>query len=574
VPKILVVDDRDETVAMCHRQLPQFDYLTRCDRPIPCQVCEERERGCPLRCAHDYGEAAEVLRKSATLPDLVILDLHFAVPENRLLPENKSDLPAEAKARRQAIEALRRRQGLLILDRLRQDWPSLPVVMLTTTDAELGSNGPRDPLVYFCANEIVDSRSLAAEITRALATNLSVQEGSVFWGQSPAVTELRRSIDILARSPLPVLVEGETGTGKSFLAEHVIHPRSGAKGPLVVTDLSTIPAALLPAHLFGTRRGAYTGAIEDHSGVFEQAHGGTLFLDEIANLDLDLQRQLLLVLERGQVTRLGDSKPRPAAPKLVAATNQDLAELVRQGRFRNDLYMRLDPATRLRVPPLRERREDLPELTRFVLLETLRSEGLRPLVRQYLARFPTVRDFHDEASGVFFGRPKANEAAPDGFSVFLSRAALSHLAEHDWPGNVRELRLFAINALVHAISSHLDTAADAAPAQRAPAILTIPDALVLRLLRGASERTSAVRPARPPSAGDRGRRIEIELPRAASFARLSAEVERQYLRSLYVATHGDLAKMAHELLGDKGTARQVHLRLNQLGLRLRELRGT
>jgi len=573
VPKILVVDDRDETVAMCHRQLSQFDYLTRCDRPIPCQVCEERERGCTLKCAHDYGEAAEVLSKAATLPDLVILDLHFALPEDRLLPEDRSDLPTEPKARWQALEALRRCQGLLILDRLRKDWPSLPVVMLTTTDTELGSSGPRDPLVYFCANEIVDSRSLAAEIMRALTTNQSVQEGSVFWGKSPAMAELRHSIDILARSPLPVLVEGETGTGKSFLAEHVIHPRSGAKGPLVVTDLSTIPPALLPAHLFGTRRGAYTGAVEDHAGVFERAHGGTLFLDEIANLDLELQRQLLLVLERGQVTRLGDSKPRPAAPKLVAATNQDLAGLVRQGRFRNDLYMRLDPATRLRVPPLRERREDLPELTRFVLLETLRSDGLRPLVRQYLARFPTVRDFHDEASRVFSGRPKANEAAPDGFSVFLSRAALSHLVEHDWPGNLRELRLFAVNALVHALSSHLDATVETPSEQRAPAILTLSDALVLRLLRGASERASAVRPTRPTSVGDRGRRIEIELPRAASFARLSAEVERQYLRSLYAATNGDLAKMAHELLGDKGTARQVHLRLNQLGLRLRELRG-
>src|SRR5438067_12671273 len=166
-------------------------------------------------------------------------------------------------------------------------------------------------------------------------------------------------MSVLSRSPLPVLLEGETGTGTSYLAEQVLHPRSGVKGPLVVTDLSTIPSTLLPAHLFGARRGSYTGAVEDQAGVFEQAHGGTLFLDEIGNLDLDLQRQLLLVLERGTVTRLGDTRARPAVVKLVAATNQDVEPLVREGRFRADLYMRLNPATRLRVPSLRERQGDL-----------------------------------------------------------------------------------------------------------------------------------------------------------------------------------------------------------------------
>ncbi|HVX97202.1 MAG TPA: sigma 54-interacting transcriptional regulator [Polyangia bacterium] len=569
MPRLLVIDDRDQTVEMVHRRLPHLETVTRCERKVPCQVCDERTRGCPLRCAHDWGEAAEALGRARALPDLVVLDLHFARPEDRLLPEDKSQLPAEPAPRAAAVEALRRRQGLLILERLRKEYPTLPVVMLTTTGSDLGAARPDDPLVYLCENEVVDSRSLAAEISRALALGHRAQEGPVFWGRTRAMAELARQLEVLARSPLPVLVEGETGTGKSFLAEHVIHARSGAKGPLVVTDLSTIPAPLLAAHLFGARRGAYTGAVEDHAGVFEQAHGGTLFLDEIANLDLELQRQLLLVLERGTVTRLGDTRARPASPKLVAATNEDVEALVREGRFRADLYMRLNPATRLRVPPLRERREDLPDLVRFALLESLRGEALRPLVREYLARFPTPESFDDAASAVTFGRPRAEAARRDAFSVFLSREAMERLAAHDWPGNHRELRLFATNVLVYCLTQHLDAGDAPSEAARAPAILTVPDPLVSRLL-------GAVTGGRPKATA-RGRagarRIEVELPAAGTFARVSAEVEKQYLRALFEACGGDLERMARELLGPRGTARQVHLRLNQLGLRLRELRG-
>jgi DNA-binding NtrC family response regulator len=573
MPRLLVIDDRDQTVEMVHRRLPQLETVTRCERSVPCQVCEERERGCPLRCAHDWGEAAEALGRTRALPDLVVLDLHFARPEDRLLPEDKSHLPAEPAARRAALEELRRKQGLLILARLRQTYPTLPVVMLTTTGSDLGAAAPADPLVYLCENEVVDSRSLAAEISRALALGHRAQEGPIFWGRGRAMTELARQLDVLARSPLPVLIEGETGTGKSFLAEHVIHPRSGVKGPLVVTDLSTIPTALLAAHLFGARRGAYTGAVEDHAGVFEQAHGGTLFLDEIANLDLDLQRQLLLVLERGTVTRLGDTRPRPASPKVVAATNADVEALVREGRFRADLYMRLNPAARLRVPPVRERREDLPELVRFAFLEALRGEPLRPLARAYLARFPTPEDFDERENVVIFGRPRAEAARRDAFSVFVSKDAMERLAAHDWPGNQRELRLFATNALVHCLTQHLDAelaGGDAARAPaRAPAILQVPDPVIARLLGAVTGGR-----ARPTVRGRAGaRKLEIELPTSGSFARVSAEVERQYLRALFEACAGDLERMARELLGPRGTARQVHLRLNQLGLRLRELRG-
>jgi len=580
VPRLLVIDDRDQTVEMVQRQLPQFDTITRCDRRIPCLVCEERDRACPLKCAHDWQEAADALGRLTALPDLVVLDLHFALPEERLLPEDKSALPEDPKARRAALEGLRRRQGLLILERLRQTYPTLPVVMLTTTGSDLGADRPDDPLVYLCENEIVDSRSLAGEISRALALHHHAQEGEgrIFWGRTPAMAELRRRLEVLARSPLPVLVEGETGTGKSFLAEHVIHPRSGAKGPLVVTDLSTIPPALLPSHLFGARRGAYTGAVEDHAGVFEQAHGGTLFLDEIANLDLELQRQLLLVLERGTVMRLGDARPRPAAPKLVAATHEDVEALVRDGRFRADLFMRLNPATRLRLPSLRERRDDLPELVRFAFLEALRAEPLRPLVRAFLARFPTPEDLDESANAVVFGRPRAAAARRDAFSVFISREALAHLTAHAWPGNHRELRLLATNALVFCLTQHVDALAGsdgaiARPAPRAPAILDVPDRLVEQFLAsvpGGRARAAATGTTRGRAGA---RRIEIQLASAASFARVSAEVEKQYLRALFLACDGDLGRMAQELLGPRGSARQVHLRLNQLGLRLRDLRG-
>jgi DNA-binding NtrC family response regulator len=480
------------------------------------------------------------------------------------------------------VERLRRRQGLHILAALRARWPSLPVILLTTTPEELGveagdepggAASRRDPLVYLCENEVVDSRTLAAEIVRALELHHEAQEGPVFWGRSRAMAALRQQLVVLARSPLPVLLEGETGCGKSFLAEHVLHPRSGAKGPLVVTDLSTVPSALLPAHLFGARRGAYTGSTEDHPGVFEQAHGGTLFLDEIGNLDLELQRQLLLVLERGTVTRLGDTRPRPASPRLVAATNQDLAALVAEGRFRADLHMRLNPATRLRVPPLRERLLDLPELVRFALTEALRSEGLQPLLRSYLARFPTPEEFVLARSTVIFGRPSARAAPRDAFAVFLSREALSKLAAHPWPGNHRELRLLALNALVFALAQALDTGErqEGRPAARAPAVLALPDGLIDQLLGGGPRRAEAARPRRPTPSGG-GRTVEVALAAGKTFADVSAEVERQYLRQLFEAHRGDLGAMAAELLGPGAPARKVHLRMNQLGLKVREMR--
>src|SRR2546430_16890255 len=136
-------------------------------------------------------------------------------------------------------------------------------------------------------------------IARLEALGAANEEGPVIWGRSPAMAELRRRLEVLARSPLPVLIEGETGTGKSFLAEHVLHPRSGVKGPLIVTDLSTIPDSLMPAHLFGARRGRDTGSVHDAPGLVGQAHARSLVLRARADPDAETQRMLLVLPVRG-----------------------------------------------------------------------------------------------------------------------------------------------------------------------------------------------------------------------------------------------------------------------------------
>jgi DNA-binding NtrC family response regulator len=257
-----------------------------------------------------------------------------------------------------------------------------------------------------------------------------------------------------------------------------------------------------------------------------------------------------------------------------------LADLVSEGRFRQDLYMRLNPATRLRVPPLRERKEDLPDLIRFALLDALRSEQLRPLVRAYLARFPTPDDYAEEKNSVHFGKPQGRAQRRDAFSIFLPQGTLHRLSAHPWPGNHRELKLLATNALVFSLVQHLDAEVpplpapgkEEAPSERAPAVLAIPDALVDRLLgKPAALRPSAPGPVLSGSTGDR--RVEIALKPGGSFAEISAEVERQYLMALFHAHGGDLDRMAAELFGPGASRRKVHLRMNQLGLRLRNLRG-
>jgi CheY-like chemotaxis protein len=277
--------------------------------------------------------------------DLVLLDVHFDVPESRLLPLGEGA----------TLRQTRRAQGVAILRELRARWPHLPVVLLTSADelpfdalrAELAAA----PSTFMLGGDDLDA--LRIRVHEALAARrLAREEDGVFWGRDAGMVAARRRLAVLARGRMPVILEGETGTGKSYIAERWIHAQSGRPGPFIAADLSTLPPDLVPAYLFGAQRGAYTGAVADRKGVFELAGGGTLFLDEVQNLSAETQRQLLLVLQDRRVRPLGASRDVPVDVKVIAASNQSLAGAVAAGRFRADLYMRLGPATRVVLPPL------------------------------------------------------------------------------------------------------------------------------------------------------------------------------------------------------------------------------
>jgi len=217
-------------------------------------------------------------------------------------------------------------------------------------------------------------------------------------GRSVVMRELFARLAAVAPTDATVLVTGETGTGKELVAE-ALHEHSPRRaGPFVVLDCGAIPANLMESETFGHERGAFTGATAAHAGAFERAHGGTLFLDEIGELPLEMQPKLLRALERREIRRVGGSKTLQVNIRVVAATNRDLAVEINKGRFREDLYYRLAVA-RVTMPPLRERREDLPLLVEHILA----------------------------------GLPDGRERGPRPETIELMK-------RHEWPGNVRELR--------------------------------------------------------------------------------------------------------------------------------------
>ncbi|WP_242371836.1 sigma-54-dependent transcriptional regulator [Anaeromyxobacter sp. SG26] len=307
--------------------------------------------------------------------------------------------------------------GLQLTDRMREAAPDTPVVLVTAFGNVEGAVEAIRRGAFDYISKPYDVDAIAVVVERALRQRALVLENRALRGQvreryrledvvgrSEAMLEVYKTAARVAPSPATVLILGESGTGKELVARaiHAASPR--ASGPFVPVDCGAIAEGVLESELFGHARGAFTGAQASRRGLFEEAHGGTLFLDEIGDVGPALQARLLRALQEGEIRRVGANEPVQVDVRVVAATNKDLAAAVQAGRFREDLYYRLNVVT-LRIPPLRDRREDIPLL-----------------VEHFAAKH---------------GHPQA----------VVTPAAREMLVAWRWPGNVRELENVVARAL-------------------------------------------------------------------------------------------------------------------------------
>lgn len=302
--------------------------------------------------------------------------------------------------------------------------PRLPVIMITAfstmeTAIEATKRGAFEYLlkpVAFDRLRATVERALAMRHQESLASKTEGVDGidpaELIVGQSPAMQDVYKAIGRMAPQDVTVLLEGESGVGKELVAQVIYHHSRRSEGPFLAINCAAIPEPLLESELFGHERGAFTGAADLRVGKFQQVDTGTLFLDEIGDMPLSAQAKVLRLLQDGSFERVGSNKTLRANVRVVAATNQNLEELVEEGLFRRDLFYRLKVFT-IRLPPLRERLEDLPLLLDYLIR----------LFNQQLGR--NVRS--------------------------ISPEAMQLLAQHPWPGNVRELQSAVKYALVHTV---------------------------------------------------------------------------------------------------------------------------
>ena len=319
--------------------------------------------------------------------------------------------------------------GLETLERIRERYPSLPVVVLTADDSagtavqamKLGAHDyltkPLDPTKFLTTIKNAIAHGRMAQRVTQLEREVEGRGYPGIAGNSPAMKAVFRQLDRLAVTDVSVVIHGESGTGKELIARALHQSSSRSKGPFIAVNSAAIPENLLESELFGHEKGAFTGAATRRAGRFEEANHGTIFLDEIGELSANVQAKLLRVLQERSFQRLGGSAMIRSDFRLITATHRNLADDVRAGRFREDLFFRL-AVFELELPPLRRRKEDIPVLAQVF-----------------------IRQHRDTIN------PRVTGMTP---------AALGVLLAHDWPGNVRELQNVIQRAMVVANGSEID----------------------------------------------------------------------------------------------------------------------
>ncbi len=295
-----------------------------------------------------------------------------------------------------------------LIPRIKRTRPTLPIVVMSAQNTFMTAIRASEKGAYDYLPKPFDLKELTTIVGRALAeprgprpqgAGVDAGDAIPLVGRSPAMQDIYRMLARLMQTDLTVMISGESGTGKELVARALHDYGKRRKGPFVAVNMAAIPRDLIESELFGHERGAFTGAQARSAGRFELAEGGSLFLDEIGDMPMDAQTRLLRVLQQGEYTTVGGRTPIRTDVRIIAATNKDLRQLIRQGLFREDLFFRLNVVP-MRLPPLRERSDDIPDLVRH-FLATAEREGL----------------------------PLKN----------IEQSAIEAMQRYRWPGNVREL---------------------------------------------------------------------------------------------------------------------------------------
>ena len=420
-----------------------------------------------------------------------------------------------------------------LLPRMKKVRPDLPIIVMSAkntimTAITAAERGAFDYLPKpFDLNELLnlvgkalEQTSRSARQSRSSAAGESSERLPLI-GRSSAMQDIYRIIARMTQTDLTVTIAGESGTGKELVARALHDYSKRRRAPFVAVNMAAIPRELIESELFGHEKGAFTGATQRYAGKFEQAQGGTLFLDEIGDMPMEAQTRLLRVLQQGEFTLVGGRVPIRANVRIIAATHRDLRGLISQGSFREDLYFRLNVVP-VRLPPLRERLEDIEDL---------------------------VAHFLDQA--VARGLPRKT----------LNRDALDRLKRYRWPGNVRELenlvqRICAVYVEDVVGADAVEAELRSTRSEAEPALAVGGDNMSLSAFAEAWLRRYFAS-------------FEPELPPPGMYQRVIREVEAPAILAALVATGGNQLKAA-ELLGiNRNTLRT---RIRDLGINMRQTR--